>query len=182
MPATATTRRAELYLRGDTYGTFDAQQSVLNRIQALESGGTQTSEGNQDSSEAVLDESRVAGEWQRIRTLDEETRSEAIETYHEFAEWAERNDHSLSPAFERRTRSFVGLDRVDEVVVFPVVSLAIYEDEQLRAVFPCSDGDDNFSVPDCLDAFERGDESWLAQFDGVTVDRTAPRLDAGLEA
>ena len=102
-------------------------------------------------------------------------------TYREFTEWAERNGTSLSPAFERRTRSYLGLDRVDEVVVFPVVSLALYEGERLRAVFPCSDGDRTYTVPDCLDAFERGDADWVAQFEGVTVDRTTPRLDAGIE-
>ena len=31
--------RAELYLRGDTYGTFDAQQQVLNRVNRLEANG-----------------------------------------------------------------------------------------------------------------------------------------------
>jgi len=36
MPAPATQSRAELYLRGDTYGTFDAQQDVLNSVRALE--------------------------------------------------------------------------------------------------------------------------------------------------
>lgn len=169
MPAAATTRRAELYLRGDTYGTFDAQQDVLNRVRALEAAG-------------VLDEANVAGEWQRIRTLSEDTRSGAVETYREFDDWATRNGHSLSPAFERRTRSYLGLDHVDDVVVFPVVSLAIYDGEELQAVFPCSDEDETYSVPDCLDAFERGDTDWIGQFDTVTVERTEPRLDAGLQA
>lgn len=168
MPATATARRAELYLRGDTYGTFDAQQAVLNRVRALEAGD-------------VIDEATVADEWQRIRTLGEDRRSGALATYREFAEWAERNGYSLSPAFERRTRAYVGLDRVDDVVVFPVVSLAVYEGQRLRAVFPCSDGEETYAVRDCLDAFERGDPDWLARFEGITVDRTGPRLAPGLE-
>jgi hypothetical protein len=169
MSATANPRRAELYLRGDTYGTFDAQQDVLTRVRALEADG-------------VLDEADVAGEWQRIRTLNEDTRDGAIETYREFEAWAERNDHSLAPAFERRTRSYLGLDRMDDVVVFPVVSLAVYEGEHLQAVFPCSDEQGTYTVPDCLDAFERGDDAWFAQFDAVTVERTEPHLDAGLQA
>lgn len=160
--------RAELYLRGDTYGTFDAQQSVLNRVRRLEA-------------DDEIDEASIAGEWQRIRTLDEDCRNGAVATYREFADWASRNGYDLGPAFERRTRSYVGLDRVDDVVVFPVVSLAIYEDEALRAVFPCSDEDRTHTVPDCLDAFERGDTDWLAQFDALTVDRSGPLLEAGLE-
>ncbi|WP_226021533.1 HTH domain-containing protein [Halomicrobium salinisoli] len=157
-------RRAELYLRGDTYGTYEAQQAVLKRVEALAAGD-------------ALDEAEVADEWQRIRTTDEDRRDGAVETYVEFADWAERNGYSLGPAFEQRTRSYVGLDRVDDVVVFPVVSLAVYEDDRLRGVFPCSDDERTYRVQDCLEAFERGDADWLAQFDAVTVDRTEPRLE-----
>lgn len=161
--------RAELYLRGDTYGTFDAQQQVLNRVNRLEANG-------------VFADSMVAGEWQRIRTMAEDKRSGALATYEEFADWADRNGSSLEPAFERRTRTFVGMDRTDDVVVFPVVSLAIYDEKSLQAVFPCTDAELTYTVGDALDAFERGDEEWLAQFDTVTVDRTEPWLDAGVEA
>ncbi|GGN87058.1 HTH domain-containing protein [Haloarcula pellucida] len=160
--------RAELYLRGDTYGTFDAQQQVLNRVKRLEANG-------------VFTDSMVAGEWQRIRTMAEDKRSGALATYEEFRDWSERNGSSLEPAFERRTRSYVGLDRVDDVVVFPVVSLAIYDDKQLEAVFPCTDDDMTYTVGDALEAFERGDGDWLVQFDSVTVGRTEPWLEPGVE-
>jgi len=160
--------RAELYLRGDTYGTFDAQQQVLNRVKRLEANG-------------VFSDSMLAGEWQRIRTLAEDKRSAALDTYSEFADWAEQNGHSLSPAFEQRTRSYVGLDQVDEVVVFPVVSLAVYDEDDLQAVFPCSDAERTYTVGDALEAFERGDEDWLAQFDTLSVDRTEPLLEPGVE-
>ncbi|MBX0321497.1 hypothetical protein EGH21_00500 [Halomicroarcula sp. F13] len=165
---TDTHLRAELYLRGDTYGTFDAQQQVLNRVKRLEANG-------------VFTDSMVAGEWQRIRTMAEDKRSGALATYEEFRDWAERNGSSLEPAFERRTRSYVGLDRVDDVVVFPVVSLAVYDDKRLQAVFPCTDDDMTYTVGDALDAFERGDENWLVQFDSVTVGRTEPWLEPGVE-
>ena len=161
--------RAELYLRGDTYGTFDAQQQVLNRVNRLEANG-------------VFADSMVAGEWQRIRTMAEDTRSGALATYEEFRDWAQRNGSSLEPAFERRTRTYMGMDRVDDVVVFPVVSLAIYDDTTLQSVFPCTNDDHTYTVGDALDAFERGDEEWLAQFDTVTVGRTEPWLDAGVDA
>lgn len=167
VPDSGQQRRAELYLRGDTYGTYDAQQDVLGRVRRLED-------------EDVLAASAVADEWQRIRTMNEDRRDGALATYHEFAEWARHNGYSLEPAFEQRTRSYVGLNRVDDVVVFPVVSLAIYEGAELQAVFPCSDEERNYRVQDCLDAIERGDADWLTQFDAVTVDRTEPLLDPGL--
>lgn len=160
--------RAELYLRGDTYGTFDAQQQVLNRVNRLEANG-------------VFSESMVAGQWQRIRTMAEDARSGALATYEEFEDWAQRNGSSLEPAFEKRTRDYIGMDRSERIVVFPVVSLALYDETTLQAVFPCSDGDTTYTVGDALDAFERGDDAWLSQFDTVTVDRTEPWLDAGVE-
>lgn len=162
-------RRAELYLRGDTYGTFDAQQNVLNRMRTLEAEG-------------ILDDAAVDGGWQRIRTVDEDGRAGAIATYREFDTWARRNGYSLGPAFEARQRAYMGLDRVDDVVIFPVATMAMYEADQLRAVFPCSDGDEVYRVSDCLDALEGGEDEWLDQFDSITVDRRAPWLEADASA
>lgn len=160
--------RAELYLRGDTYGTFDAQQQVLNRVKRLEANG-------------LISESIVAGEWHRIRTRAEDPRDEALTVHEEFNDWATRNGFSLEPAFERRTRAYMGLNRVDEVVVFPVIALAVYEAERIQAVFPCTDEDRAHTVGDALDAFERGDDGWLTQFDALTVDRAEPLLEPDAE-
>lgn len=160
--------RAELYLRGDTYGTFDAQQQVLNRVKRLEANG-------------MFSESIVAGEWQRIRTRAEDARDAALTVHGEFEDWAERNGFSLEPAFERRTQSYVGLNRVDEVVVFPVIALAIYEGDRIAGVFPCTDEDRAYTVGDALDAFERGDADWLTGFEAVTIDRTEPLLEPDAE-
>jgi hypothetical protein len=159
-------RRVELYLRGDTYGTYDRQQAILERVRDLESDG-------------VVDETSVDPSWQRIRTPEQDSRDGALATYEEFREWAERNGYRLEPAFERRHRGFVGSDTVREVVVFPLASLAVYEDDELRSVFPCSDesGTVHFTVGDCLDAVEAGDDGWFEQFDALDVDRTEPLIE-----
>jgi hypothetical protein len=159
-------RRVELYLRGDTYGTYDRQQAILERVRGLESDG-------------VVDETSVDASWQRIRTPEQDSRDGALATYEEFGEWAQRNGYRLEPAFERRHRGYMGTDTVREVVVFPLASLAVYEDEKLRSVFPCSEesGTVHFTVADALDAFEAGDDDWFEQFDVVSVDRTEPLLD-----
>lgn len=160
-------RRVELYLRGDTYGTYDRQQAILERVRDLESEG-------------VVAETSVDASWQRIRTPEQDGRDGALATYEEFSEWARRNGYSLEPAFERRSRSYLGTDAVHDVVVFPLASLAVYEGTELQAVFPCSggDGDVHFSVPDCLDAFEGGRaDEWLEQFSPVDVARAEPHLE-----
>jgi hypothetical protein len=165
--ATNTDYRVECYLRGDTYGTYDRQQAVLGRVSDLESAG-------------IVAETSVDASWQRIRTPEQDSRDGALATYEEFGEWARENGYGLEPAFERRRRSYLGSDAVSEVVVFPVVSLAVYEDTDLEAVFPCSgdDGTVHFTVQDCLDAFEseRATE-WLQRFSTVSVDRAQPHLD-----
>jgi len=167
MPESTATRRVELYLRGDTYGTYDRQQAILGRVQDLESAG-------------VLAGAEVDASWQRIRTPEQDSRDGAIATYEEFREWAAENGYSLEPAFERRHRSYIGTDVVHDVVNFPLVSLAVYEDSDLQAVFPCSDdgGEVHFGVQDCLDALEDRDPGWIEQFSPVTVDRVEPRLTA----
>lgn len=156
--------RAELYLRGDTYGIFDVQRKVSNRVKRLEANG-------------MFGRSIVAGNWQHIRARTEDTRSGALETYEEFQTWAKHNGYSLEPAFERRTRTHMGTDRTDEVVEFPAIALAIYDEQDLKAVFPCTNGEHTYTVGDALDAFERGDRDWLTRFDAVSVERTEPVLE-----
>lgn len=90
-------------------------------------------------------------------------------TYETFEAWAERNDLSLDPGFQQRTRGFIGADGVEEVVVFPVAALAVYRDDELAAVFPCSDGERTYTVERALEAFEQDDTDWL---DGVAPDAT----------
>lgn len=162
---TGTPLRAEVYLRGDTYGVFDAQQQVLNRVKQLEANAT-------------FSESLVDSEWQRIRVRAEDTRDEALSTFEEFQAWARRNDYVLEPAFEQRARTYLGTNRVDDVVVFPVIALALYDDRHLAAVFPCSDEERAYTVGDALEAFERDDEAWLTQFRPLRVGRTDPRVDS----
>jgi hypothetical protein len=159
------TRRIELYLRGDTYGTYDRQNGILDRVTDLEEAG-------------VVADADVDTTWQRIRTPELDARDGAIETYEEFRTWAEANGYRLEPAFQRRQRSSLGTEVVHDVIVFPMASLAVYDGGELQAVFPCSgeNRDDHFTVQDCLAACEDGRESWLDRFTGVTVDRDGPRL------
>lgn len=159
-------RRAEIYLRTDTIGTYDAQKRVLDRIRSLADDG-------------VFDEAGVESTWQGVETAEVEVRDEAVRTYEEFRDWAEANDFSLEPAFDRRPRYVTGTTEVEEAVVFPVVALAIYVGDQLRAVLPSSDEFHHYTVHEAIEGFERGDlDRWLERFSGVSVDRTEPRLSA----
>ena len=155
--------RCELYYRADTMGRFDVQQRVFDRIEDLEERG-------------VFDRTRQAT-WQQVQIRESDGRPAAHETYREFQDWARANDFELEPAFDVRPRYVPGTTEVRDTVVFPVVALAIYGDDELRAVLPSSDEFGHYTVPEALEGFERGDlHRWLARFTGVTVERTAPHL------
>lgn len=74
----------------------------------------------------------------------------------EFVAWAEREGRALEPAFAVRERDpFVG-DGSETLRSLPLVCLALYDDDDLLAVFPHSDDGDVVPVGDCLDGLERG--------------------------
>lgn len=158
--------RCELYFRTDTIGQFDVQRRVLDRIRSLEADG-------------FLERADVEATWQGIETREHAHGSAMRETYEEFATWASVNGFSLAPAFDVRSRYVPGTTERRECVIFPVVALAIYQGQQLRAVVPCSDEFGHYTVHEALEGFERGDvDRWVSRFDGVSVERTAPKVEA----
>ncbi len=158
-------RRAEVYLRSDAIGHDAAQQRVLDRIQRLDERG-------------VFDVTELESTWQGVEIAATDDRPEALRTYEEFADWAEANDFSLEPAFDRRERYVEGTTERRRAVIFPVVALAIYVGDQLRAVLPSSDEFSHYTVQEAIEGFERGDlDRWLSRFRGISVDRRAPHLE-----
>jgi hypothetical protein len=155
--------RIEAYLRRDTYGTFDAQRRVLDRLGDLEGGGVLGAVGTD--------------RWHARQTMEYDHREGALATYEEFLDWARHNAADLEPAFERRIRTLIGGTEAREVVVFPVICLAVYRTDRLRAVFPSSVDGTHFTVHDCLDAFESGNvDRFLSRFTPREVERTTPHL------
>ncbi|QLG48023.1 HTH domain-containing protein [Natrinema halophilum] len=89
-----------------------------------------------------------------IESLGDSERSVTL-TVDAFQDWADREGYTLRPAFERReTPSRLGHDPVTEIRV-PVVCVAVYVNDDLTYVAPCSDGDRTYSVDQCLAALER---------------------------
>lgn len=81
----------------------------------------------------------------------------------DFREWANRNDYSLGPAYERREVSSMFCERSHVQHVVPILAIAVYEDDALQCVAPCADDDCAYTVHDCIDAIERGSDG----FDGL---------------
>ncbi|WP_408958454.1 HTH domain-containing protein [Natrinema sp. 74] len=91
-----------------------------------------------------------------IESLSDSGRSVSV-TVDAFQSWADREGYTLRPAFERReTASRFGRGATAEEIRVPVVCVAVYEDDDLECVAPCTDGDRTYTVEQCLDALEDG--------------------------
>lgn len=73
---------------------------------------------------------------------------EAVDT---FETWASEHGYSLQPAFETRAIGSLVTDETREVIVPPIICLAVYDGNDLQAVFPYSDGEAVHTVSECLD-------------------------------
>jgi hypothetical protein len=142
------TERVELLMREPVYGTHNRQQSVVARLQEL----------NEDDYISDFD----VEIWGKRLNLDADDWSRqatdtAREKYRLFGEWADEHGYCLEPAFTKRTMRIEPGADPKEVVDLPIVCLAVYEDDDLRTVLPCADGDDIYTVGDGLDALEGPD-------------------------
>jgi hypothetical protein len=58
-------------------------------------------------------------------------------TYRRFEEWATAAGYDLEPGFDRSTRTSLVSPESHEVIVFPLLCLAVYVEGDVHAVFPC---------------------------------------------
>lgn len=132
--------RAAVYLRSVAPGGVnDAQRRALRGLRAAEDRGA-LDEVVADAWGTALACAEIAPEETSVASL-----------LREFDRWAASNDRELQPAFQRRvTESIVGDER--ESVKLPLVCVALYDGDELVSVVPHCDGDDVYTVQDCLDA------------------------------
>lgn len=143
MTVNTTGRWAELWVRRDVSAAYDSQRSVLARVDELAATDTLAAVDVADCSKSAA-------------AREPASRSAALAAFETFEDWAERTGVDLGPAFDRRSRSSLLSGYSHEVVVFPVLCLALYEANNLQGVFPCVHGQDVYTVQDCLDALEAG--------------------------
>lgn len=89
-----------------------------------------------------------------VRFDDDGPHREVLEEYRRFQEWADRRGVSIHPPFETRTRTSIVEDDGVEVLVTPVLCLAVYRDQRLVSVFPHTEGEETYTVADALDRLE----------------------------
>lgn len=80
--------------------------------------------------------------------------SEAVQVFQEFESWAHDNDVSIQPFFDRAEYESSLSGDTGEIVTFPVMCVSVYEDDELTAVYPCSNGQGSHTVHECLHELE----------------------------
>lgn len=147
MSENRTTLRVECWLREEVSITeYERQQAVVERLTELEAA---------DQIDRL-----VVRTWgtQVLHPADSGRRDDsdrpAWEVFRRFEEWAAERGYTLTPGFQRRTRRSPLSEETYETIDLPVFSLAVYEDQQLRAVAPCSMTEAVWTVENCLGMLE----------------------------
>lgn len=121
---------------------FDSVEERVARVQQLETTD-------------LVDDVDTRSWPDSVRLADDAYR-EVVEAFDRYEAWADRRGVSVRPPFEIRTRRSVVEDDGVEVLVTPVVCLAIYRDGRLASVFPHGNGETTYTVDDALERLERG--------------------------
>lgn len=137
-------RRVALYLRETLPAPAARQRDRLReRLSDLERAGR-------------IDGFEVRTCPKRIRR-EEPDAVEARDRYLAFLRWARDRGASLRPFFDTRECYAADTGELCDWLVLPAISLAVYDDGDLAAVYPHADGEDYRSVADGLAALA-GDE------------------------
>ncbi|WP_436924603.1 HTH domain-containing protein [Halosimplex amylolyticum] len=139
-------RYAALYVRETLPAPAARQRSRLRgRLRRLEAEGS-------------IDGFDVFDCPKRIR-CENPTAVGARDRYLAFTEWARRNEVSLRPSFQTRECYAMDTGEKGDWLVFPALSLAVYDDGDLVAVYPHADDGGYRSVADGLSALAGTDGS-----------------------
>lgn len=138
-PTPTGTRRIELYVREDLpEPTRERAGSLRTELEALVADDTVASVS--------------INSWEKRTRIDS---SDDAAPYVSFREWAGRVEVTLSPFFDSRTCYSVETGYRHEYRVRPAFCMAVYEDDDLLAVYPHR-GERTRSVMDGIEALREG--------------------------
>ncbi|MBX0321977.1 hypothetical protein EGH21_02915 [Halomicroarcula sp. F13] len=128
--------------------------TVIDRLSSLRTAGT-------------LSDFTVTTWPDEIVVSDRNQHSELLATIETFEAWAAENGVSVRPPFETRTASLL-VGESKEVLTTPMMLASLTDGEDILGVYPCTDGDRTWTIPEFLDVLE-ADETSL----GGTGERAA---------
>ncbi len=135
-----TDRTAVLYVRSVApCGVDDVQRRTIDRLERLAADG-------------VLESVEYEVWGDGVPADDSGTVIKGV--YDEFVEWADDQGYTLAPAFRDRETGTMVSDECRTVISFPLLCLGVYEENELEAVFPCSDDERTYTIEDGLVGLE----------------------------
>ncbi|MEM4782352.1 MAG: hypothetical protein QXG03_12445 [Halalkalicoccus sp.] len=139
--------RAEVVVRSlAPHGVNDRQRTIIQQVERCRERGVLT-----DVDVEV---------WGREIGADPDVRTVAHDRYDAIETWADNRGYTLAPGFGRQHRESIVDDDPEEVISFPLICLVVYavdersREEAVRAVFPCSDGEETYTIVDGIEALE----------------------------
>lgn len=93
----------------------------------------------------------------KVSVGDDGQFQEVVDVFRRFERWADRCDVSVRPPFEIRTASATFSGTEKEVLVTPLIAVAVYRDDRLHGVYPHSDGENTYTVSDAIATLRTGD-------------------------
>jgi len=127
----------ELWTRRPVCGP---RTTIIDRLSALRTAG-------------AIDDFSVKTWPEEIALTGTNQECDRLETIERFEQWATDHGLGLRPPFETRTSSLLVGDS-EEVLLTPMLLLAVYEDGKLVGVYPCTDGEYTWTVTEFLDGLE----------------------------
>lgn len=140
--------RAEIVVRSlAPHGVNERQRTIIERIEEFREQGLL----------AAVD----IDVWGQEIRADPDVWTDAHERYAALEAWAEGHEYTLAPGFDRRERNPITADGANEVIRFPLICLVLSaigersREEAVRAVFPCSDDEQTYTILDGIEALSQ---------------------------
>ncbi|AGN00659.1 hypothetical protein L593_03540 [Salinarchaeum sp. Harcht-Bsk1] len=110
-----------------------------------------------------------------VAMLEDTPHPEVLDQYDRFTDWADRADVSIHPPFQTRETTSIASERTIDRLVTPTICLAVYDRDRLVGVFPHSDGETTYTVPEAIASLRTGELPEALLRRGGVAERTTPR-------
>ncbi|WIV66914.1 HTH domain-containing protein [Natrialbaceae archaeon AArc-T1-2] len=136
-----------------------AETTVVCHVRApllLEPVDQQVETLNECENEGTID-TVLLRSWPKEVTISSESPyPEVLDAVDRFERWADRQGVSIYPPFRERTRSTL-TEGTKDVLVTPMLCLAVYRGDELYGVFPHSDGEETYTATDTIATLRTGE-------------------------
>lgn len=134
--------RVECYVRASALA--ESVYDTIERLEALAESGP-------------VDDLALTAWPEAVALTDPMDSTEVLDTVDRFEAWADQWNFSIYPPFSVQSRGSEIADRDGEVLVTPMVTLAVYAEGALVGVFPHETDAETYRVTDAVDALADGD-------------------------